>query len=96
MEHAYAHLQHLLAAHAAWTYAFVFAAAFLESLALIGTLIPGSMALFLAGAFVGTGTLNLGWLFVVAIAGAIAGDGVSYWLGHYHRERLYKLWPFSR
>jgi undecaprenyl-diphosphatase len=96
MEHAYAQLQHLLAAHTAWTYAFVFAAAFLESLALIGTIIPGSTAMFIAGAFVGTGTLNLGWLFVYAIAGAVGGDGISYWLGRHYRERLYKLWPFCR
>lgn len=96
MEHAYVQLQHVLAAHTAWTYAFVFAAAFLESLALIGTIIPGSSAMFLAGAFVGTGTLNLGWLFGFAIAGAVAGDGISYWAGHHFRERLYGLWPFSR
>lgn len=96
MEHAYVQLQHLLAAHTAWTYAFVVAAAFFESLALIGTIIPGSSAMFLAGAFVGTGTLNLGWLFVFAISGAVAGDGLSYWLGHHYRERLYKRWPFTR
>jgi len=96
MEHAYVHLQHLLATHTAWTYAFVFAAAFLESLALIGTIIPGSSAMFVAGAFVGTGALNLGWLFAFAIAGAVAGDGLSYWAGHHYRERLYALWPFSR
>jgi len=96
MEHAYAQLLHLLAAHAAWTYAFVFAAAFLESLALVGTIVPGSSAMFVAGAFVGTGTLNLGWLFVWAVAGAVAGDGLSYWIGRRYRERLYRIWPFTR
>ena len=96
MEHAYVQLQHLLAAHTAWAYAFAFAASFLESLALIGTLVPGSSAMFIAGAFVGTGALNLGWLFVYAIAGAVAGDGFSYWLGLHYRERLYRLWPFAR
>ncbi|HTH59068.1 MAG TPA: VTT domain-containing protein [Paraburkholderia sp.] len=96
MEHAYAHLQHVLAAHIAWTYAFVIVAAFLESLALIGTFIPGSTAMFIAGAFVGAGTLNLGWLLAFAIAGAVGGDGISYWLGRHYRERLYGRWPFSR
>lgn len=96
MEHAYVHLLHLLAAHAGWTLAFVFVAAFLESLALIGTLIPGSTAMFIAGAFAGTGTLNLGWLFVVAIVAAVAGDGLSYWIGRRYRDSLALMWPFSR
>ncbi|TDV34324.1 undecaprenyl-diphosphatase [Paraburkholderia caballeronis] len=96
MEHAYAQLLHLLAAHPGWTLAFVFAAAFLESLALIGTFIPGSSAMFVAGAFVGTGTLNLGWLFAFAISGAVAGDGLSYWVGRRYRDALHQLWPFCR
>jgi len=95
MEHAYVHLLHLLATHAQWTLAFVFAAAFLESMALIGTFIPGSTAMFIAGAFAGTGTVNLGWLFVMAIAGAVAGDALSYWIGHRYRDALAQRWPFS-
>jgi membrane protein DedA with SNARE-associated domain len=96
MEHAYVQLLHLLAAHAGWTLVFVFVAAFLESLALIGTFFPGSTAMFIAGAFAGTGTLNLGWLFVFAIAGAVAGDALSYWIGHRYRESLAQMWPFVR
>ena len=96
MEHAYDHLLHLLAAHATWTLAVVVLAAFLESLALIGTFIPGSTAMFIAGAFAATGAINLGWLFVCAIAGAVAGDGVSFWVGHRHRGSLAQMWPFSR
>jgi undecaprenyl-diphosphatase len=30
------------------------------------------------------------------MAGAVAGDGVSYWLGHHYRESLRSIWPFSR
>ncbi|HEY4805651.1 MAG TPA: VTT domain-containing protein [Paraburkholderia sp.] len=96
MEHAYDHLLHLLAAHATWTLAFVFVASFLESLAFIGTFIPGSTAMFIAGAFAATGTINLGWLFAWAIAGAVAGDGVSFWIGHRYRGSLAQMWPFSR
>ncbi|WP_322031105.1 VTT domain-containing protein [Paraburkholderia sp. J76] len=96
MEHAYDHLLHLLAAHATWTLAFVVVAAFLESLAFVGTFIPGSTAMFVAGAFAATGTINLGWLFVCAIGGAVAGDGVSFWIGHRYRGSLGQMWPFSR
>ena len=94
MEHAYLHLLHLLGGHAGWTLAVVFLAAFLEAVAVIGTFVPGSTAMFLAGAIAGTGSLNLGWLFVCALAGAIAGDGISYWLGHRYRGMIVQLWPF--
>jgi undecaprenyl-diphosphatase len=95
MEHAYVQLLHLLAGHTAWTLVVVFLAAFLEAVAIIGTFVPGSTAMFIAGALVGTGTLNLGWLFASAIAGAVAGDGMSYWFGRRYKDRISRLWPFS-
>lgn len=94
MEHAYDHLLHLLNEHSTWTLGVVVLAAFLESLALIGTFIPGSTAMFIAGALAATGTINLGWLFVCAIVGAVAGDGVSFWIGHRYRDSLALMWPF--
>ncbi|EDZ99467.1 phosphoesterase PA-phosphatase related [Burkholderia sp. H160] len=94
MEHAYIHLLHLLAGHASWMLAVVFLAAFLEAIAVIGTFIPGSTAMFLAGALTGTGSLSLAWVFVWAIAGAVAGDGISFWLGDRYKERIVLLWPF--
>ncbi|NMM02108.1 phosphoesterase [Paraburkholderia sp. RP-4-7] len=95
MEHAYIHLLHLLAGHPAWTLTVVFLAAFLEAIAVIGTFIPGSTAMFLAGALVGTGSLSLGWVFLWAIAGAVAGDGMSFWIGRRYKDRIVQLWPFS-
>lgn len=81
MEHAYAHLMHLLSGHPVWALVVIFLAAFLEAVAVIGTFIPGSTAMFLGGALVGTGSLNLGWTLGCALAGAVAGDALSYWLG---------------
>jgi|GEM_PF-72830 len=95
MEHAYVQLLHLLADYPGWTLAFVVFAAFVESLALVGTFFPGSTAMFIAGAFAGTGTLNLGWLFVCAIAGAVAGDALSFWIGRRYRDSIAQVWPFS-
>ena len=94
MEHAYVHLLHVLAGHPGCTLAVVFLAAFLEAIAVIGTFIPGSTAMFLAGALVGTGSLNLSWLFACAIAGAVGGDGLSYWLGSRYKATIVQLWPF--
>ena len=96
MEHAYVHLLHLLAGHPAWTFAVVFLAAFLEAIAVIGTFVPGSTAMFLAGALVGTGSLNLGWVLAWAIAGAVAGDGMSYWLGNRYKDTIVQIWPFRK
>jgi membrane protein DedA with SNARE-associated domain len=50
--------------------------------------------MFLAGAAVGTGSLNLGWVLAWAIAGAVAGDGMSYWLGSRYKDRIVQVWPF--
>jgi len=94
MEHAYFKLLHLLSGHPAWALTVVLLAAFFESIAFIGTFVPGSAAMFIAGALVGTGTLNLGWVFVCALAGAVAGDAASYWFGCSHKETIAKLWPF--
>ncbi|MGY6253989.1 bifunctional DedA family/phosphatase PAP2 family protein [Paraburkholderia caledonica] len=96
MEQAYLHLLHQLAGHPEWMLTVVFFAAFLESVAVIGTFVPGSTAMFLAGALTGTGSLGLGWVLAWAIVGAIAGDGLSFWLGSRYKKRIVKLWPFSR
>ena len=96
MEHAYIHLLHQLAGHPGWTLTVIFLAAFLESLAVIGTFVPGSTAMFLAGALVGTGSLSLGWALVWAVAGAIAGDGMSFWIGSRYKDRIVQFWPFSK
>jgi membrane protein DedA with SNARE-associated domain len=94
VEHAYIELLHLLSGHPAWALAVVALAAFLESIAFIGTFIPGSTVMFVAGALVGTGSLNLAWVFACATAGAIAGDAASYWFGCSYKAKINQIWPF--
>jgi membrane protein DedA with SNARE-associated domain len=94
MEHAYVDMLHLFAAHPAWTYVVVFLAAFLE--AIIGTLVPGSTAMFLTGALVGTGALNLRWVLAFAIAGAVAGNSMSYWLSSSNKVAIVQIWLFRK
>ncbi|WP_277182753.1 bifunctional DedA family/phosphatase PAP2 family protein [Caballeronia sp. BR00000012568055] len=96
MEHSYFKLLHLLSGHPEWALAVVLLASFLESMAFIGTFVPGSTAMFIAGALVGTGTLNLGWVFVCAIAGAVAGDAASFWFGQRYADSIARMWPFNR
>lgn len=95
MEHAYFKSLHFLTANPSWALTVVVLAAFFEAIAVIGTFVPGSTAMFIAGALVGTGTLNLGWVMVCALGGAIAGDAASYWFGSRHKTTIVRLWPFS-
>jgi undecaprenyl-diphosphatase len=81
--------------HSGLAYGAIFLISLSESLALFGLLVPGTIIMFGVGAIVATGSLQLAPALLLAIAGAIAGDGFSYWLGHHYRERMEKLWPFS-
>lgn len=67
-----------------------------ESVAIIGTIVPGSVMMTAIGTLMGTGVLPITSTVIWAIAGAIIGDGVSYWLGYTLKDRIRKLWPFSR
>lgn len=82
--------------HPGLAYSTVFLVSFSESLALVGLLVPGTVIMFSVGAIVATGSLGLAPVLLLAITGAIVGDGVSYWLGRRYKKRLANIWPFSR
>ncbi len=80
--------------HPTWAGLLVAFIAFAESLALVGLFLPGAAMMFGIGALVGSGTLALWPTLAWAAAGAIAGDGVSFWLGRRFHGQLRALWPF--
>lgn len=82
--------------HSTLIYWLGFLIALTESLALIGLIIPGTLIMFLLGALAATTNLSLKLIIVLAILGAIVGDGVSYWIGYHYQDRLKAHWPFSR
>jgi len=86
----------LITHHPGLAYGAVFLVSLSESLALVGLLVPGTVIMFGVGAVVATGSLGLAPVLLLAMAGAIAGDGVSYWLGHHYKERLMEIWLLSR
>jgi membrane protein DedA with SNARE-associated domain/membrane-associated phospholipid phosphatase len=93
------HMNTLLALinhHPGVAYGMVFLLSLSESLAVIGLLVPGTVMMFGVGAVVATGSLGFMPVLFLAILGAIAGDGASYWLGHHYKERLKDTWPLSR
>ena len=82
-----------LGAHPGWAGLIVGAIACAEALAFIGMLVPGATLMIGAGALVGLGVLDFWSMFAWAVAGAIAGDGVSYWIGHRYKDKLRALRP---
>ncbi len=75
---------------------FVFLVACGESLAVVGLIVPGALLMVGFGALIALDYLAFGPTVIAAILGAIAGDGVSYWLGVKYNRNLVCLWPFSR
>lgn len=85
-----------IAAHRAWTLPLIFLVSFAESFAFVSILVPGTAILMACGALVPGGTVPLAPLLAGAIAGAVMGDGVSYWIGRRYGETLIRSWPMSR
>lgn len=64
-----------------WGYWLVLLAALLESLVLVGVVVPGAVLVVFAGFLSSQGYLDIGDLIWFAAIGAILGDGISYYLG---------------
>lgn len=60
---------------------------FLECLVIIGLLVPGAVFMTAIGTLIGIGVLSFTPIVLWAIAGAITGDVLSFWIGrHYHHH----------
>lgn len=79
--------------HASWAELIVFFIALVESLAIVGLLVPGVAMMFAAGALIGNETLSFFPVCLAAVLGAIAGDGISFWLGRHYHVQLLEMWP---
>ena len=75
---------------------FAFIIAFIESLALVGTVIPGSVTLTFFGILMGSGAIPLVPSLMVIMLGGFLGDGLSFWVGHHYKDRLRNTWIFKR
>lgn len=80
--------------HPIAAYLSVFLISLSESLALVGLVVPGTAMMIGIGALAGSGALSLSSTLIAAMAGAIAGDGISYWLGRYYHQQIKTFWPF--
>lgn len=66
-----------------YVYIFTFLGAFLESIPVIGTFIPGSIILLLMGYFSSLHYINLAWVILGATIGSMLGEIVGYMIGKY-------------
>lgn len=70
--------------------------ALVESLALVGLLVPGVVLITASASLAGHQALAPATVIFVAFLGAVIGDGLSFWLGYTQRENVNRLWPLSR
>ena len=62
-------------------YYVVFLGVFLENAMFLGFLVPGSVILILAGLSAENGSINIWYVFALAITATILGDTISYFIG---------------
>lgn len=79
-----------------WALTITFFISLAESLAIIGTIVPGSVTMTAIGILAGSGVMRIDYTLIAACLGAIVGDALSYIIGFVFRSRIPKLWPFTR
>ncbi|MTI14693.1 bifunctional DedA family/phosphatase PAP2 family protein [Sansalvadorimonas verongulae] len=77
-----------------WIAFIIMAVAFMESLAVVGLILPGVVMLFTAASLVGGGALDVWTMLLAGFAGAVLGDGVSFIAGQIFHKRIRGWWPF--
>jgi len=85
-----------LQANPHWSLFITFIISLTESLAIIGSIVPGSITMTAIGILAGSGIMRIDLTLLAAILGAITGDGLSYALGYVYSEQLADMWPFKK
>ncbi|MBI1219722.1 MAG: phosphatase PAP2 family protein [Rhodobacteraceae bacterium] len=86
----------LLSAHPSLALFIVFVVAMGEALLIVGLFVPSTTVLVGAGTLIGVGELPFWPIFLATVAGCVAGDALSYWVGWRYNERIRQVWPFSK
>src|SRR5262249_54323899 len=67
-----------------------------EAIPVIGTVVPGSTLILAISTLATTADVKPWLLLAAAVLGAIAGDGLSFWLGYRYRREILRGWPLNR
>jgi|GEM_PF-1035279 len=82
--------------HPNWALFIAFAFAFIESLAVIGSIIPGTVVMTAVGILAGSGIMRIDLTLIITAIGAIMGDTASYFLGYTYSDTITQMWPFRK
>jgi membrane protein DedA with SNARE-associated domain len=74
----------------------VFLLAFSEAIPIVGTVVPGSTLIVALSALAMGADISPWALLGAAVAGAILGDGTSFWLGQRLQREVLERWPLNR
>lgn len=85
-----------LAQHPLWLLSSIFLISLIESLAIVGILVPGVILLAVVAAAAGSIGLDLGQALLAGMLGAVVGDALSFYLGRHYKHTLRQIWPVSR
>jgi membrane protein DedA with SNARE-associated domain len=92
----FAAIVEFVSVHPHFAYGAVFLLALSEAMPIIGTAVPGSTLILGISALAPHGIIELWPLLIAAILGAIAGDALSFWLGHRYHQEILLRWPLNR
>lgn len=67
---------------------FTFLVTYLESIAIVGLVFPGSVILAVIGLLIGSGILPITYTVIAGVLGGFLGDYCSFIFGYYYRERI--------
>ncbi len=90
-----AYLEQLVTQSLAFSLIAVALVAFLESLALVGLLLPGTIMMASFGALIGSGRIDFYSAWAAGTVGCFMGDWISWYIGHRFKKPL-KKWSFLK
>jgi membrane protein DedA with SNARE-associated domain len=96
MESYFSALVDFVSAHPHYAYITIFLLALSEAIPVVGTVVPGSTLVLAISALAASADVNPWMLLIAATTGAIAGDGISFWLGQRYRTTILSRWPLNR
>jgi len=82
--------------HKAWAPYIAFVLAFGESIAVLSLLFPATVVLIGMGPLIEAGGIAFLPVWFGAVLGTTIGDALSFWVGHYFKDRVRHVWPLSR
>ncbi|UZS72026.1 bifunctional DedA family/phosphatase PAP2 family protein [Pseudomonas syringae] len=80
-----------LTANPSWVAVAIFLVAFIECVAIVGIVVPGTVIMFAIAALAGSGILPLSEVLLLGFLGGLLGDAVSYFVGRRFHQNIRQL-----